>query len=211
MLRLSVYECDRENNIHLNKELLASINIPPLLTQVELQGLEKKREAKEAEERQKRCSDRNEDFEPDNPLANIDPETALSRATSLCLSRPASCSSPPLCPLAEPSSSLTTPSEIIPNKDVPAPSPPSNLSTTSKNLSSDPTSCPPNSLSTNEHHVPLDIPVVINTKLWPDWLQTWYGIFSSLEFGDTWADLIGKWTLLERGYGFKSPVSVITM
>src|SRR5882724_13021240 len=180
MLRLSVYECNRENNIHLNKELLTSINILPLFTQVELQGLEKKWEAKEAEERQKRCSDRNEDFEPDNPLANVDPETALSRTTSLCSSLPASHSSPPLCPLAEPSSSLTMPSEIIPNKDVPAPSPLSNLSTTSKNLLSDPTSHPPNSLSTNEHYVPLNIPVVINTKSWPDWLQTWYGIFLSL-------------------------------
>jgi hypothetical protein len=41
----------------------------------------------------------------------------------------------------------------------------------------------------------------------PEWLKTWYLNFSKLPYGQPWLILVNKWTELEKGYGFKSPVS----
>jgi hypothetical protein len=43
----------------------------------------------------------------------------------------------------------------------------------------------------------------------PDWLSSWYLNFSQLPYGQSWLKLVNQWTLLEKGYGFKSPVRTL--
>jgi hypothetical protein len=51
--------------------------------------------------------------------------------------------------------------------------------------------------------------VAANMAKFPVWLKTWYLSFSVLPYGRSWLKLVNKWTDLEKGYGFKSPVSTL--
>jgi len=110
MLRLSIYECDRENNIHLNKELLAS-KISAIVYTSWTAGSGEETGAKEAEERQKRGR---RDVQIGmrtssliTPLLTLTQKPPWAGQPPVFVS-PSELFQPPLCPLAEPSSSLTT-------------------------------------------------------------------------------------------------------
>jgi hypothetical protein len=51
--------------------------------------------------------------------------------------------------------------------------------------------------------------VAADMAKFPVWLKTWYLNFSVLPYGRSWLKLVNKWTELEKGYGFKSPVSTL--
>ena len=221
LLKLSVYERQRENNICRNKELLAATHIPLPFTSTELHKAQKKRN--EEDTRQKKCSNMNDDFEPDlsDSGSDLDSADASSRVLPFRMSRKAGNAGPSRCPLMQPSAT----SQDLPNaENIPAHSSPSNLSVAAAETlpsNSMPTSTPFMLSSTgNGQHTSIklainpetkaaaDIPIEVNTKSWPDWLRTWYEIFSSSSFGDNWTDLVRRWTVLERGYGFKSPIHI---
>jgi hypothetical protein len=227
LLQISVYERKRENNMYRNKELLAAIHIPPSFTSAELQEAQKKRKAKEDAKLKKR-SNMNNDFEPDssNSDSDVDSADAPSRVLPLRLSCKTCNAGTPPHPLTQPIDGPASTSQDIQNaENIPAQSSSSNLSvaTAETSLPSNSTPTPtPFTLpsSHNEQPVsikltidsetaaPADIPIEVNMKSWPDWLHTWYETFSSSLFGDIWIDLIRRCTVLERGYGFKSPVRI---
>ena len=152
----------------------------------------------------------NNDFEPD--LSDLDLDLASTDALSRVL---------PLCLSCNASNHLVSASQDIPNgENIPAPSFPSNLSfpAAEKTSPSNSTPTPPTLTSTtNEKHIPIttskitppvEILIEVNTKSWPDWLCTWYRTFCSLSFGNNSVNLVHRWTVLEQGYGFKSPICI---
>ena len=58
--------------------------------------------------------------------------------------------------------------------------------------------------NTNLTQVPA---VAVNQDGWPQWLGDWYAVFSAKDFGAVWTTLIARWTVIERGYNWASPVS----
>lgn len=58
-------------------------------------------------------------------------------------------------------------------------------------------------------HVDLSVApaVFIDRKGWPQWVRDWYTIFASKHFGAVWAALVARWTVIEQGYKWASPVS----
>jgi hypothetical protein len=75
LLQISVYERKRENTMYCNKELLVAIHIPPSFTSAELQEAQKKQKAKE-DVKEKKCSNMNNNFEPDSSNSNLDVDSA---------------------------------------------------------------------------------------------------------------------------------------
>jgi hypothetical protein len=53
-------------------------------------------------------------------------------------------------------------------------------------------------------------PLAVDMGKFPEWLKTWYLHFSKLPYGESWLKLVSKWAELEKGYGFKSPVSKLS-
>jgi len=178
---------ERENNICCNKELLAAAHILLLFTTTELQEVQKKQN--EEDMRQQKCLNLNNDFEPDlsNSGLDLDSADAPSRVLSLCMSHKAGDAGLPHCLLMQ---SSTTSQDLLNAEKTPPHSSPSNLSVAAADTllsNSIPTSTQftfPSTGNRQPASIKLainsktkaltDIPIEVNTKLWPDWLCTWY-------------------------------------
>lgn len=71
---------------------------------------------------------------------------------------------------------------------------------------SSPTPAPPIQSPVASHLIQADTSQ-LKKKQWPDFLKTWFPIFTGCTYGTVWGELIVKWAELEQGYGFISPVS----
>jgi len=58
---------------------------------------------------------------------------------------------------------------------------------------------------TGEDFTPLE--VLVNTKGWPTWMDTYHQYLSHSEWGAPWATTVTAWSELERNYKFITPVS----
>jgi hypothetical protein len=49
--------------------------------------------------------------------------------------------------------------------------------------------------------------VIVDRDGWPQWLADWYAVFMGKGFGTLWTALVARWTVVERGHNWASPVS----
>jgi hypothetical protein len=132
-------------------------------------------------------------------LENATPtKSQPSRAARITLKHVFPSCSPPRAPLTAASTMLPPSIERLPSSadnetaaSYPLPHPIQNSSSAAK---------PTTSLTAV---VPLTAAEMVK---FPDWLNSWYLNFSRLPYGQPWLKLVNQWTMLEKGYGFKSPV-----